>query len=41
VLQRLNFNKVLAAKALGISRRSLYRLVEKYQLEPMTRAEEA
>ena len=34
VLQRLNNNKVHAAKALGISRRSLYRLIEKYQLEP-------
>ncbi len=36
VLQRLKNNKVLAAKALGISRRSLYRLIEKYQLEPAT-----
>jgi DNA-binding NtrC family response regulator len=35
VLQRLNFNKVHAAKALGISRRSIYRLIEKYQLEPI------
>ena len=35
VLQRCKFNKELAAKALGISRRSLYRLIEKYQLEPM------
>jgi DNA-binding NtrC family response regulator len=33
VLQRSNFNKVAAAKALGISRRSLYRLIEKYQLD--------
>lgn len=36
VLQRQKFNKVLAAKALGINRRSLYRLIEKYQLEPST-----
>jgi transcriptional regulator with PAS, ATPase and Fis domain len=36
VLQRCNFNKVLAAKALDVSRRSLYRLTEKYQLEPTT-----
>jgi DNA-binding NtrC family response regulator len=34
VLQRCNFNKVLAAKSLGVSRRALYRLIEKYQLEP-------
>jgi transcriptional regulator with PAS, ATPase and Fis domain len=26
-------NKVHAAKALGISRRALYRLIEKYKLE--------
>jgi transcriptional regulator with PAS, ATPase and Fis domain len=36
VLQRHNFNKLVAAKAMGISRRSLYRLIEKYQLEPTT-----
>lgn len=34
VLQRFHFNKVHAAKALEVSRRSLYRLIEKYQLEP-------
>lgn len=27
-------NKVHAAKSLGISRRSLYRLIQRYQLEP-------
>jgi DNA-binding NtrC family response regulator len=36
ILQRSNFNKVVAAKALGISRRSLYRLIEKYQLDAKT-----
>ena len=36
VLQRLSYNKVQAAHSLGISRRSLYRLIEKYQLEPAT-----
>ena len=35
VLQRCQFNKVHAAKSLGVSRRALYRLIEKYQLEPM------
>ena len=34
VLEQFKFNKVHAAKALGISRRSLYRLIAKYQLEP-------
>lgn len=38
VLQRLNFNKLVAAKALGISRRSLYRLIEKYQVESTSAA---
>ena len=38
VLQRCNFNKVVAAKSLGVSRRALYRLIEKYQLEPTTDA---
>jgi DNA-binding NtrC family response regulator len=38
VLQRCNFNKVLAAKSLGVSRRALYRLIEKYQLESKTEA---
>ncbi len=32
-LEKANGNKVHAAKALGISRRSLYRLIEKYHLE--------
>jgi transcriptional regulator with PAS, ATPase and Fis domain len=36
VLQRLKYNKVKAANSLGISRRSLYRLIEKFQLEPIT-----
>jgi DNA-binding NtrC family response regulator len=34
VLDQFKHNKVHAAKALGVSRRSLYRLIEKYQLEP-------
>lgn len=34
VLKQENGNKVHAAKALGISRRALYRLIAKYQLEP-------
>lgn len=33
-LQRENGNKLRAAKALGVSRRSLYRLIEKYHIEP-------
>jgi DNA-binding NtrC family response regulator len=32
VLQRLNGNKLQSAKALGISRRALYRLMDKYHL---------
>ena len=32
-LQKANGNKVHAAKALGISRRALYRLITKYGLE--------
>ncbi len=38
VLQQEKGNKVHAAKALGISRRSLYRLIEKYNLEDAGRA---
>lgn len=33
-LQHEGGNKLRAAKALGVSRRSLYRLIEKYQVEP-------
>jgi DNA-binding NtrC family response regulator len=33
ILQEVKGNKVHAARILGISRRSLYRLIEKYQLE--------
>jgi len=32
VLRRLNGNRMAAAKALGISRRSLYRRLERYQM---------
>ena len=33
VLQQEKGNKVQAARALGISRRALYRLIEKFNLE--------
>ena len=33
ILEQFKFNKVHAAKALGISRRALYRLIAKYDLE--------
>jgi DNA-binding NtrC family response regulator len=33
VLQQEKGNKVHAAKALGVSRRALYRLIEKYGLQ--------
>jgi DNA-binding NtrC family response regulator len=33
ILQRVNGNKVQAAKTVGISRRALYRLIAKYHLE--------
>jgi DNA-binding NtrC family response regulator len=39
VLQEVNGNKVQAAKALGISRRALYRLISKYHLENAPAAE--
>jgi transcriptional regulator of acetoin/glycerol metabolism len=32
-LQQEHGNKLRAAKALGVSRRSLYRLIEKYQVQ--------
>jgi two-component system response regulator AtoC len=32
-LQHANGNKVRAAQLLGVSRRSLYRLIEKYRLD--------
>jgi DNA-binding NtrC family response regulator len=33
MLQKVKGNKVHAAKALGISRRALYRMIAKYHLE--------
>ncbi len=39
-LQQAGGNKVHAARALGVSRRSLYRLIEKYRLEGPQPAEE-
>jgi two-component system response regulator AtoC len=42
VLRQVKGNKVQAAKALGISRRALYRLIAKYRLEgPRGAGEEA
>ncbi len=37
VLHQMKGNKVQAAKALGVSRRALYRLIDKYQIERPTR----
>ena len=33
-LQQQNGNKLRSAKILGVSRRSLYRLIEKYHIKP-------
>jgi DNA-binding NtrC family response regulator len=41
VLRQMRGNKLQAAKALGISRRALYRLIEKYRLEDAAAAPEA
>lgn len=35
ILQKHKFNKVNAARALGVSRRALYRYIEKYQIAPV------
>jgi DNA-binding NtrC family response regulator len=40
ILRETKGNKVHAAKALGISRRALYRLLEKYHLKPLSGAQE-
>jgi len=40
VIRQLKGNKVQAARALGISRRALYRLIEKYRLEGTTAGQE-
>lgn len=41
VLKRFRYNRNRAAKALGINRRSLYRLIEKYEIEVPDRGSDA